>query len=101
MLSRCNSTSDLKDEMDDGMDVDGEAEPAGFDPAEEDEGMDDDPNAMSHSERGEHWLNLHLKKAGRTREQLARVLWDANVTAVAELCDGVCFRAGPPCRRGD
>ncbi|KZT66611.1 hypothetical protein DAEQUDRAFT_752049 [Daedalea quercina L-15889] len=41
----------------------------------------------SHAQVGERWLRKHLADAGKTEEQLARVLWDKNWTAVAELCD--------------
>ncbi|GAA6060180.1 hypothetical protein JCM10212_005181 [Sporobolomyces blumeae] len=42
---------------------------------------------VSHSERGEYWLERHLDKAGRSKEELAKELYDRNLTAVAELCD--------------
>jgi len=42
---------------------------------------------VSHSERGEYWLLKHLQSVGKTRQELAKELWDSNLTAVAELCD--------------
>ncbi|KAH9932339.1 RNA ligase-domain-containing protein [Fomitopsis serialis] len=41
----------------------------------------------SHAQVGERWLRKHLADAGKTEEQLAKTLWDQNLTAVAELCD--------------
>ncbi|KAH8089916.1 RNA ligase-domain-containing protein [Cristinia sonorae] len=41
----------------------------------------------SHAQVGERWLRKHLADAGKTEAQLAKVLWDKNWTAVAELCD--------------
>ncbi|KAF9788576.1 RNA ligase-domain-containing protein [Thelephora terrestris] len=43
--------------------------------------------ARSHSRVGEEWLHKHLKKAGKTAEQLAATLWEKNWTAISELCD--------------
>ncbi|KAK6335559.1 hypothetical protein TWF696_002330 [Orbilia brochopaga] len=45
-----------------------------------------DPN-KSHSSIGERWINKQLETLGKTREEFAKFLRDANVTAVAELCD--------------
>ncbi|KAK4057376.1 tRNA ligase [Microbotryomycetes sp. JL221] len=42
---------------------------------------------MSHSQRGEWWLEKHLAKVGRSKQQLAQELFSRNLTAVAELCD--------------
>lgn len=41
----------------------------------------------SHAQKGEHWLDQHLKRAGRTRSQLSDFLENNNVTAVFELTD--------------
>ncbi|KAI0052022.1 hypothetical protein FA95DRAFT_112242 [Auriscalpium vulgare] len=41
----------------------------------------------SHAQVGERWLRHHLEEAGKTTEQLARVLYDNHWTAIAELCD--------------
>ncbi|KZV62827.1 hypothetical protein PENSPDRAFT_657792 [Peniophora sp. CONT] len=41
----------------------------------------------SHAQAGERWLEQHLKSVGKTKEDLAKVLWEKNWTAVAELCD--------------
>ncbi|KLO10607.1 RNA ligase [Schizopora paradoxa] len=42
---------------------------------------------VSHAEMGERWLLRHLELVGKTTAQFAKVLWDNNWTAVAELCD--------------
>ena len=42
-------------------------------------------NGVSHSERGEHWLERHLESVGRTKEDLAAELFRRNLTAVAEV----------------
>ena len=41
----------------------------------------------SHAQVGEKWLQQHLSKAGKTEEQLAKVLWDNGWTAVAEVSE--------------
>lgn len=41
----------------------------------------------SHACVGEKWVNRQLASIGKTRADLAKVLRDANATAVAELCD--------------
>ncbi|VDB82985.1 unnamed protein product [Peniophora sp. CBMAI 1063] len=41
----------------------------------------------SHAQAGERWLEHHLKTVGKTKEDLAKELWEKNWTAVAELCD--------------
>ncbi|KAI5780508.1 RNA ligase-domain-containing protein [Geopyxis carbonaria] len=43
--------------------------------------------SLSHAKVGEKWIDRHLAAVGKTRAQLADVLFKANVTAVAELCD--------------
>ncbi|GAA5948367.1 hypothetical protein JCM3765_001389 [Sporobolomyces pararoseus] len=43
--------------------------------------------SISHSERGEYWLSKHLKSVSKTKQELAKELWENNLTAVAELCD--------------
>ncbi|GAA5900734.1 tRNA ligase [Sporobolomyces salmoneus] len=43
--------------------------------------------SVSHSERGEYWLERHLESVGKTKRDLAKELWEQNLTAVAELCD--------------
>jgi tRNA ligase len=40
---------------------------------------------VSHSERGEYWLEEHVKKVGKTKEDLAKELFERNLTAVAEV----------------
>ncbi|BFZ64864.1 tRNA ligase [Saitoella coloradoensis] len=42
---------------------------------------------VSHAQKGEEWLERHLKSVGRTKEQFAVELRRLNATAVAELCD--------------
>ncbi|GAA5902703.1 hypothetical protein JCM6882_004046 [Rhodosporidiobolus microsporus] len=42
---------------------------------------------VSHSQRGEYWLEQHVEKVGNTKEGLAKALFERNLTAVAELCD--------------
>jgi tRNA ligase len=39
----------------------------------------------SHAQAGERWLRRHLEQAGKTTEELAKVLWEKNWTAVAEV----------------
>ncbi|KAF9039447.1 hypothetical protein BDZ89DRAFT_1100303 [Hymenopellis radicata] len=41
----------------------------------------------SHAEVGERWLRKYFADKGRTEADFAKVLWDNNWTAVAELCD--------------
>ncbi|KAG0144313.1 hypothetical protein CROQUDRAFT_47484 [Cronartium quercuum f. sp. fusiforme G11] len=50
-----------------------------------DGGSTDKP--VSHARMGERWLERHLDSVGLTKANLARELWDANATAVAELTD--------------
>ncbi|EGG01435.1 uncharacterized protein MELLADRAFT_117814 [Melampsora larici-populina 98AG31] len=42
---------------------------------------------VSHAGMGERWLERHLESVGLKKADLAAELWDANVTAVAELTD--------------
>ncbi|KAI8618324.1 RNA ligase-domain-containing protein [Chytriomyces sp. MP71] len=48
---------------------------------------EDDNDKVTHAQKGEEWLNVHLKSAGRTREELAQFLEEHNATAVFELAD--------------
>lgn len=41
----------------------------------------------SHASVGEQWVEKHLARVGKTRQQLALHLRSMNATAVAELCD--------------
>ncbi|KAI5855748.1 RNA ligase-domain-containing protein [Tricharina praecox] len=41
----------------------------------------------SHAIVGERWVDKQLAQIGKTRRDLAETLYNANVTAVAELCD--------------
>lgn len=45
---------------------------------------------MSHSQRGEYWLERHLDKVGKTKADLAKELWTENLTAVAEVRGSAC-----------
>lgn len=40
---------------------------------------------VSHAQRGEYWLKEHLKRKGRSVEDLAETLWNNNWTAIAEV----------------
>jgi len=42
---------------------------------------------LSHSVAGERWVDKQLAGMGKGREEFAKYLYDANITAVAELCD--------------
>lgn len=42
---------------------------------------------LSHALAGEKWVDRHLGSVGKTRQDLGRHLRNANITAVAELCD--------------
>lgn len=42
---------------------------------------------VSHAQMGERWLDRHLERKEKSKEDFAKWLWDENVTAVAELCD--------------
>lgn len=66
----------------------------GDEPLEQDEigGEEAGPSSLqrptvSHAGKGEEWVDVHLKRAGKSREQLAEELWRRGETAVAELCD--------------
>ena len=39
----------------------------------------------SHAQAGERWLRRHLEQVGKTAKELAKVLWEKNWTAVAEV----------------
>lgn len=47
----------------------------------------DESSARAHAEVGREWVARTLKKSGKTCEELAKRLWDENLTAVLELCD--------------
>ncbi|KAJ7183462.1 RNA ligase-domain-containing protein [Mycena filopes] len=42
---------------------------------------------LSHAAAGEAWMRRYLAEKGRTEADLASVLWEKNLTAIAELCD--------------
>jgi tRNA ligase len=42
---------------------------------------------VAHAVVGERWVDKQLANLGRTRIDFAKVLYEANITAVAELCD--------------
>jgi len=39
----------------------------------------------SHAQAGEGWLEKHLANVGKTKEELAAVLFEKNWTAIAEV----------------
>ena len=41
----------------------------------------------SHAQAGEKWLRKYLEEKGKTEADLAKRLWDADWTAVAEVLD--------------
>ncbi|CAE6427063.1 unnamed protein product [Rhizoctonia solani] len=43
--------------------------------------------SVSHAQKGEEWLERHLKTVGKTKEEFAKALFERDLTAVAELCD--------------
>lgn len=47
----------------------------------------DRQDGVSHASAGLHHVERQLEALGKTKEDLARVLREANITAVAELCD--------------
>ena len=50
------------------------------------EATDEHSEAKQHAEVGRMWLSRTLDKSGKTEEDLARSLWDQNLTAVLEVC---------------
>jgi tRNA ligase len=46
----------------------------------------------SHAQAGERWVRQHLEQVGKTTEQLAKVLWERNWTAVAEVSHPILIR---------
>ena len=42
---------------------------------------------VSHAEKGHEWLDKHLQKAHKKKEDLARFLYENKLTAVAEVRD--------------
>lgn len=42
-------------------------------------------STISHAQKGEEWLDKHLKKAGHTKAEFAKTLFDRNLTAIAEV----------------
>ncbi|THU87039.1 hypothetical protein K435DRAFT_867675 [Dendrothele bispora CBS 962.96] len=42
---------------------------------------------LTHAGTGEAWLRKYLKNKGKTEKDFAKVLWENNWTAIAELCD--------------
>lgn len=45
-----------------------------------------DSTAPAHAEMGRRWLKQTLEKVGRTETDLAKELWERNLTAVTEVC---------------
>ena len=46
----------------------------------------------SHAQAGERWVRQHLEQVGKTTDQLAKVLWERNWTAVAEVSHPILIR---------
>jgi tRNA ligase len=44
-----------------------------------------DSDVPAHAEMGRRWLKKTLRKVGRTERDLAKALWDRNLTAVTEV----------------
>ncbi|OWZ44630.1 tRNA ligase [Cryptococcus neoformans] len=55
--------------------------------AEEKKEIKEHEEAQQHAEVGRRWLKRTLESSGKTEEELARKLWEKNLTAVLELCD--------------
>jgi len=51
------------------------------------EDASEEKESRAHAEVGREWVARTLKKSGKTSEQLAKRLWDDNVTAVLEVSD--------------
>lgn len=49
-----------------------------------------DSNAPAHAEMGRRWLSKTLEKVGKTERDLAKTLWQRNLTAVTEVSP-LCF----------
>lgn len=45
----------------------------------------DEPTAKAHAQVGREWVAKTLERSGKTSEELARRLWDENLTAVLEV----------------
>ncbi|KAK8858676.1 hypothetical protein IAR55_002905 [Kwoniella newhampshirensis] len=48
---------------------------------------DEHEEARAHAEVGREWVRKTLASSRKTEAELARRLWDSNITAVLELCD--------------
>ena len=48
-----------------------------------------------HAQAGERWLRQHLEQVGKTADQLSKVLWERNWTAVAEVSHPILIRCSP------
>ncbi|KLT39031.1 hypothetical protein CC85DRAFT_288952 [Cutaneotrichosporon oleaginosum] len=46
-----------------------------------------EPSSKAHAEVGREWVARTLQRSGKTTDELAKRLWDENLTAVLELCD--------------
>jgi tRNA ligase len=44
-----------------------------------------DSDVPAHAEMGRRWLRKTLQKGGKTEQELAKTLWDRNLTAVTEV----------------
>jgi len=47
--------------------------------------MGERDNALAHAVVGEQWLDKHLEKVGKTKQELARFLYKNRLTAVADV----------------
>ncbi|KAF9427178.1 hypothetical protein BGZ94_005351 [Podila epigama] len=56
-------------------------------PAENSAATEDSRPEVSHSAKGQEWLEKSLVKKGKTMQEFGRWLYQNNLTAVAELCD--------------
>ncbi|ANB14818.1 tRNA ligase [Sugiyamaella lignohabitans] len=48
---------------------------------------EDSPNETNHSWVARKWVDSHLSRVGKTRQELANELYELDATAVGELCD--------------
>lgn len=59
-------------------------------------GQQTQPGQVSHALVGEIWLDRGLEKAGKTRKDLAKKLWQENWTLVAEVSETHVMQPIPP-----
>ncbi|RIA89005.1 RNA ligase-domain-containing protein [Glomus cerebriforme] len=61
--------------------------PGGFIIVTSKHSMGEREDGLAHAVVGEQWLDKHLKKVGKSKQELAKFLYENRLTAVAELCD--------------